>query len=58
MNNCACPSSDATECIRIRYMADRDDPDDLEECQCSCHDDRDENGEDWIDHAMREGSDA
>ncbi len=47
---CACRSSNARECIGIRYGGNEHD----EECECSCHDEReiDLNGEDWIDRAV------
>lgn len=34
MNNCACASHDATECIRLRYPCEMT----VEEpCECVCH---------------------
>jgi hypothetical protein len=41
---CACPVTDAAECIAARYGLDIDDDEDSELCGCVCHNDE---GEEW-----------
>lgn len=52
---CACVSADARECIRIRYrnvesceLDDTYEGWDDEECQCCCHDQRDEMRDEYV----------
>jgi hypothetical protein len=49
MPSCACVHHDGRMCARIRYNIPPDKWDfDDEVCECPCHDDYDEDGDDFI----------
>jgi hypothetical protein len=40
--NCACLAQDRFECVAIRYRIPEADADDIEPCECACHDEDDD----------------
>lgn len=46
--DCVCPSDDEFKCVVLRYRLDLDDPnlDEVEPCECGCHESDDDFDED------------